>query len=191
MLRTTIKTPTDTGSGDTIMFSEIKTSMLVLASLVVAAPAFAASAYDGNWSVVIATTSGGCDATLRYPVAITNGMVVNAGESPATVQGQVNPRGGVSVSVQSGGQWAKGSGRLGMRSGSGVWRGQGSAGACAGTWVAERRSAGYAAEEQPGRPMYNYAPQPNYYAQQPNYYYQPQPNYYYAPNYAPRPYYAQ
>jgi len=184
------------------MFSEMKTSILVLASLVVAAPAFAGSAYDGNWSVVIATTSGGCDPAVRYPVAITNGQVVNAGDNPATVQGRVTPRGTVNVNVQSGGQWANGSGRLGMTSGSGVWSGQGSAGPCTGTWAAQRRTgAGFAEEQgpliasseatQPGRPIYNYAPQPNYYAQQPNYYeqqpnynYQPQPNYYaQQPNY--------
>ena len=183
------------------MFSEMKTSILVLASLVVAAPAFAGSAYDGNWSVVIVTTSGGCDPAVRYPVAITNGQVVNAGDNPATVQGRVTPRGTVNVNVQSGGQWANGSGRLGMTSGSGVWSGQGSAGPCTGTWAAQRRTgAGFAEEQgpliasseatQPGRPIYNYAPQPNYYAQQQNYYEQ-QPNYNYQPqplyNYAPQP----
>jgi hypothetical protein len=181
---------------ETHMLSEVKTSILVLASLVVAAPAFAASAYDGNWSVVIATTSGGCDPTVRYPVAITNGMVVNAGDNPATVQGRVTPRGMVNVSVQSGGQWANGAGRLGMNTGSGVWRGQGSAGACAGTWVAQRRTAAGvaevppgAAEVPPGAPANNYPPRPNYYAQEPNYNYQQQQIYPQQPvyDYAPRP----
>ena len=56
-------------------------SLLALACIAFAGPAVAASAYDGNWSVVIATTGGACDPTLRYPVAITNGMVGNAGDS--------------------------------------------------------------------------------------------------------------
>jgi len=136
--------------------SRVQISILALACTAFAAPAFAASAYDGNWSVVIATTGGGCEPSFRYPVAITNGMVVNGGEAAVTVQGRVTPRGAVRVSVQSGNQWANGSGRLGMNRGGGVWRGQGSAGACQGTWAAMRRSGAYA--EQPGAPIYNYAP---------------------------------
>ncbi|MGB7102400.1 MAG: BA14K family protein [Xanthobacteraceae bacterium] len=137
--------------------SRLQTSVLALACLAVGGPAFAASAYDGNWSVVIATTGGACDPSFRYPVAITNGMVSNAGEGAATVQGRVTPRGAVRVNVQSGNQWANGLGHLGMNRGSGVWKGQGSAGACQGTWVAMRRPGAYA--EQPGGPIYDYAPQ--------------------------------
>ncbi len=139
-------------------------SLLALACIAFAGPAVAASAYDGNWSVVIATTGGACDPTLRYPIAITNGMVGNAGDSAATVQGRVTPRGAVRVSVQSGNEWANGSGHLGMSRGSGVWRGQGSAGACEGTWVAMRRPGAYAA--QSGAPIYDYVPQPVGQAQQ-------------------------
>jgi len=136
--------------------SHLQTSVLALACVAAAGPAFAAGAYDGNWSVMIATTGGACDPSLRYPVAITNGMVVDGGQGAATVQGRVTPRGAVRVSVQSGNQWANGSGHLGANRGSGVWRGQGSAGACQGTWVAMRRSGAYA--EQPGAPVYDYAP---------------------------------
>ncbi len=75
--------------------SRVQTSVLALACVAFAGPALAASAYDGNWSVVIATTGGACDPTLRYPIAITNGMVGNAGDSAATVQGRVTPRGAV------------------------------------------------------------------------------------------------
>lgn len=136
-------------------------AFLAFACVAFAGPAFAASTaantYDGNWSVVIATTGGACDPTLRYPVAIINGMVGNAGDSAATVQGRVTPRGTVRVSVQSGNEWANGSGHLGMNRGSGVWRGQGSAGACEGTWVAMRRPGAYA--EQPGAPIYDYVSQ--------------------------------
>jgi len=64
-----------------------------------------------------------------------------------------------------------------MSRGGGVWRGQGSAGACRGTWVAQR--VGYDAQAQaqrPGRPTYDYAPgydPPRYYG--PPRYYQPAP----------------
>jgi hypothetical protein len=135
-------------------------SALVLASFVVTGPVLARSNFDGDWSVVIQSRDGSCAPTVRYPVAITNGIVTNAGEVPATVQGRVAPNGTVRVTVQSGGSWASGAGRLSTSSGSGVWRGQGSTGLCEGTWQAERRSYG-AQVMRPGAPLYNYAPQPS------------------------------
>jgi hypothetical protein len=142
--------------------TDLPASIFVLICITVGAtlgaPAIAGTAFDGEWSVVIATSAGACDATFRYPVAISNGMVGNAGGAVASVQGQVRPNGAVRVRVQSGGQWADGSGRLDAKRGSGVWRGQGSSGACEGTWVAMRRGADDYAE-RPGAPIYNYVPQ--------------------------------
>lgn len=136
---------------------------LVVAALAAAIPALARSDarsnFDGDWSVVIETRSGACMPSLRYPVAITNGIVTNGGESAATVQGQVAPSGAVKVTVQAGGSWANGSGRLTASGGSGVWQGQGTSGLCDGTWQAERRSYGAQASRS-GGPIYNYAPQP-------------------------------
>jgi hypothetical protein len=43
-----------------------------------------------------------------------------------------------------------------MYNGSGVWRGEGSSGACEGTWEAERR--GPAGETAKPRPIYSYEP---------------------------------
>jgi hypothetical protein len=149
---------------------------LVLAGLTVADPAFARSPYDGAWSVVVMTRGGACQSGMRYGVQIVNGQVVG-GEGGASVQGRVAPSGAVSVAVQAGGQWARGSGRLSMSSGGGAWRGQGSAGACQGTWAAQRvGGAAQAQVERPGRPIYNYAPgsyPPRYYG--PPRYYQPAP----------------
>jgi hypothetical protein len=133
-------------------------SIFVLLCITLGAPAIAGTAFDGEWSVVIATSAGACDATFRYPVAISNGEVVNAGGAVASMQGQVRPNGTVRVRVQSGDQWADGSGRLDAKRGSGVWKGQGSSGACAGTWVAMRRGADNYAE-RPGAPIYDYVPQ--------------------------------
>ena len=129
-------------------------------------PSFARSSFDGDWSVVIVTRDGACTPTLRYPVAISNGIVGNAGDTPVTVQGRVAPTGAVRVVVQSGGSWADGSGRLSTTTGSGVWRGQGTSGLCEGTWQAERRGNGAQVIER-GAPVYNY----NYQPQQPRQYY--------------------
>ena len=132
---------------------------LLVAALNAASPSLARSNFDGYWSVVIETRGGACMPTLRYPVAITNGIVTNGGETPATIQGRVAPNGAVRVTVQSGGSWASGSGRLTTTGGGGVWRGQGTSGLCDGTWQAQRRSYG-AQVMGTGAPTYNYAPQP-------------------------------
>ncbi len=138
--------------------AHLQATVFVLACITLAGPAMAGTAFDGEWSVVIATSGGACDPTFRYPVAISNGEVINAGGTVASVQGRVRPNGSVRVRVQSGDQWADGSGRLGANRGSGVWKGQGVSGACEGTWVAMRRGADNYAE-RPGAPIYNYVPQ--------------------------------
>ena len=96
-------------------------------------------AFDGPWSVLIETRAGDCQASFRYGVEIENGEVLNAGGAPVSLAGRVAPSGAVRVSVAAGGQEAHGAGRLTRSSGSGTWRGQGSAGSCAGVWEAERR----------------------------------------------------
>jgi hypothetical protein len=147
------------------MFSSrlwIQTSVLLLTCLGFTSPSLARSSFDGAWSVVVVTRAGACTPTLRYPVAITNGIVTNTGESPTVVTGRVAPTGAVRVTVQSGGSWASGSGHLSTTSGGGVWRGQGSSGLCQGTWQAERRSYGAQVMER-GAPIYSYAPGRQYY----------------------------
>ncbi|MCC6888546.1 MAG: hypothetical protein IT536_08440 [Hyphomicrobiales bacterium] len=100
-------------------------------------PAVSAPGYDGLWSVVIVTERGTCDRAYRYPVRISRGNVLNAGDSPVTITGRVNDNGALTVTVSHGNQRATGSGRLTGGNGSGSWRG----GDCAGTWQAERRGA--------------------------------------------------
>ena len=97
--------------------------------------AVAPAAFDGSWSVAINTQSGACEPSYRFAVEIIDGHVVYEGQ-PA---GRVSPNGGVWVNVSSRGQQAAGQGRLSRNHGTGVWRGYGSAGTCAGTWQAERR----------------------------------------------------
>jgi hypothetical protein len=95
----------------------------------------APAAFDGDWSVAINTQSGACEPSYRFAVEIIDGHVVYEGQ-PA---GRVSSNGGVWVNISSGGQQANGQGRLSRNYGTGVWRGYGSAGTCAGTWQAERR----------------------------------------------------
>lgn len=150
----------------------LQAAVLALACAAIATPALARSsarnAFDGDWSVVIMTQNGACDQSLRYGVQISNGAVLNNGAAAVDIQGRVNPSGMVRVNVQAGGQWASGSGRLDLARGGGVWQGQGSAGACSGTWVAQRRSMGTAAAAEsgarvaqaPNGPIYNFVPPP-------------------------------
>jgi hypothetical protein len=97
------------------------------------------TAFDGDWSVVIMTQSGGCDRSYRYGVRISNGDVVYDGGGPVDLQGHVFSNGSVRVRVSGAGQQADGQGRLSRTVGTGTWRGQGSLGSCAGVWQAERR----------------------------------------------------
>src|SRR5262249_59298925 len=76
-------------------------SVLVLASLSVSSPALPRSNFNGDWSVIVQSRCGACAPTVRYPVAITNGVVTNGGENPATVLGRVAPNGKAVVIVQT------------------------------------------------------------------------------------------
>ena len=112
---------------------------LAFAAALAPAPAIARTNYDGNWSVLIMTKSGPCDAGYRYGLAIRNGTVFYEGSAPVNVNGRVSGNGSVRVRVWAGSQSANGTGRLSRNDGSGQWRGTGSSGTCSGTWTAERR----------------------------------------------------
>ena len=101
-------------------------------------PAVSTGTFDGSWSVLIVTESGACDRSYRYGLQITNGIVSSDGTAGATLQGRVAPNGSVRVNVSAGGQSAEGQGRLSTNIGTGTWHGQGPAGACSGTWLAQR-----------------------------------------------------
>ena len=104
----------------------------------VASAALARSPYDGGWSVVFYTRSGACDATYRTGVIVQNGLIYPE-TGGINFNGRVSSNGAVRASVSAGGQYASGGGRLSHYSGGGVWQGQGSRGACSGTWTADRR----------------------------------------------------
>jgi hypothetical protein len=134
----------------------LKLFVLAVVASATSAPVLARTPYDGAWSVLITTRSGACEPASRFGVEIVNGRVIGPGGSGASVRGQVSRAGSVSVSVQAQGQWASGFGRLGGSRGGGRWRGQGSGGSCAGTWVALR--SGFAPRAESRAPIYNYAP---------------------------------
>ena len=102
-----------------------------------AAPASVAQ-FNGNWSVSIVTDSGSCDRGYRYALRIANGRIYY--DNPSfNINGQVNARGQVSVTVSAGGQSASGTGRLSRDYGEGTWIGRSASDQCSGHWEAERR----------------------------------------------------
>jgi hypothetical protein len=107
----------------------------VFAAALVATPSYAVPRYDGLWSVSIVTEKGDCDRGYRYPIRISNGTLVNAGDTMFNISGKVAATGAITVNVSAGGKSANGSGKLAGDSGSGRWTG----GSCSGSWSAERR----------------------------------------------------
>ncbi|HTZ02385.1 MAG TPA: hypothetical protein VMC05_08640 [Xanthobacteraceae bacterium] len=123
--------------------TELKKSRTALCALVAAAAtmlsttSFAMPSYDGLWSVLVMTKKGDCDPGYRYPVRIANGKLVNAGDNPFTITGNVGDSGAITVTVSAGGKSATGVGHLAGNEGGGMWSG----GACSGSWTAERRAS--------------------------------------------------
>jgi hypothetical protein len=95
--------------------------------------------FDGNWSVLVITESGTCDVAYRYGVSVENGAVRYRGESGIDVQGTVDDRGHVNVTIGRGDQRAEGTGRLTADGGTGTWSGSSPSSRCRGRWEAERR----------------------------------------------------
>ena len=98
-----------------------------------------AAPHDGSWSVLIITEQGTCDRGYRYNVNVSNGHVTYQGDTSVNLSGTVAPSGLVKVSIKFGDKGANGTGHLSGNAGTGIWRGAGSNGGCAGRWEAERR----------------------------------------------------
>ena len=100
--------------------------------------AFAVSgAFDGSWSVQIATSRGACPSDVGFAVDVRDGVVSAAGL--LNVSGNVGANGVTRVRIDAGNQSASGTGRLSGNSGSGTWQGVSAQGPCAGKWSASRR----------------------------------------------------
>ena len=102
------------------------------------APAAARANFDGNWNVLIVTSSGPCDRSYRFGLSIRNGDIFYNGSAPVNVNGRVSGNGSVRVHVSAGAQNANGAGRLSRDYGRGHWRGAGASDVCAGSWTAQR-----------------------------------------------------
>ena len=116
-----------------------RTGVALSAALLVVSASARTADFDGNWSVLVITESGNCDAAYRYGVTVDNGIVRYRGESGIDVRGSVDDRGRVRVAIGRGEQRAEGTGQLSQDSGSGTWTGSTSTNGCRGRWEAERR----------------------------------------------------
>jgi hypothetical protein len=112
-------------------------ALVAATATLVTTTGFAAPRYDGLWSVLIMTEKGDCDPGYRYPIRISNGQLVNAGDNAFTITGKVAQTGSIIVTVSAAGKSATGSGHLASNEGGGSWTG----GSCSGSWTAERRGA--------------------------------------------------
>jgi hypothetical protein len=120
-----------------VMNSVIFSAFLAGTALPGPSPSAHAAVRDGNWSVLIITEKGECDRGYRYEVKVANGKVSYRGDSGIDLAGSVAPDGATKVSIKVGDKGASGTGHLSGRTGSGVWRGVGTNGTCAGRWEAE------------------------------------------------------
>jgi hypothetical protein len=99
--------------------------------------ALATTKFDGQWSVVVYTTSGPCDTSFRFSGQISNGEISYAYGS-IEVTGHIEANGVTYVRVTSAQGHGEAHGRMTETRGSGTWSGRGDNGVCAGTWFATR-----------------------------------------------------
>jgi hypothetical protein len=116
-----------------IQTKSIVTTILISAALLGAAPATAATSFDGSWNVTIASSNSACTNGASVSIGINNGQVAS-NNAVVSASGRVADAGAISVTLTSGIKRAVGSGRLNGTSGSGTWR----AAMCSGTWTAQK-----------------------------------------------------
>jgi len=121
------------------MRCRINPAILAMGLGLLIAPAAHGAVHDGNWSVLIITEKGDCDAAYRYAVSVANGQVHYTGDASVEMSGTVSPQGAVRVSIRLRDKGADGTGRLSATSGSGTWHGAGPSAQCSGRWEAEKR----------------------------------------------------
>ena len=107
-------------------------SIIIATAAFAVAPAMAETPYDGLWNVTIVTKTGSCEASVQYPLTVTDGKVSAPG---ADVSGHVGHEGIVKVSIGS----AYANGQLNGKTGSGKWNGASGGIPCSGRWEASRQ----------------------------------------------------
>jgi hypothetical protein len=111
-------------------------SVACVSALLVAGTAAAKpTSFDGNWNVQLVTSSGSCDRTYSYSVAVHDGAI-QGGASGGRLNGRVGPDGALALSVQHSIATASASGRLRANSGAGSWKVDTLG--CSGRWTATR-----------------------------------------------------
>ena len=110
--------------------------LLALAASFSATPSFATTAFDGRWSVNIASKTNACDVTYVVPIQVEDGHISYSGPFDATADGKVGRDGRLSVRLARNGDVVSATGSLTDSSGSGQWSGPGAD--CAGTWRARK-----------------------------------------------------
>ena len=113
----------------------------VACAIICSAPLAIAANFDGNWSMVAATTRGHC-GTIEMGLGITRGRIHSIAGSfafyPIRLGGRVSASGHVRMNAVAGPRTAHGTGRFGPSRGSGSWAGRGPSGLCSGVWSANR-----------------------------------------------------
>ena len=97
---------------------------------------FAMTAFDGHWSVNIASKTSACDVAYAVPIQVEDGNISYSGPFNATADGKVGSDGRLSVRLAHDGDVVSATGSLTDLSGSGQWSGPGAE--CAGTWRARK-----------------------------------------------------
>jgi hypothetical protein len=93
--------------------------------------------HDGIYAVNIVTQQGSCNRDYHWMIAVSDGRVSSAGDTPMEASGQINQRGIVDLAFQRFGQVATVTGTLAMGSGSGTWSSKTMQ--CAGSWRATKQ----------------------------------------------------
>ena len=110
-------------------------------AIICSAPPAIAANFDGNWSMVAATTRGHC-GTIELGLGIDRGRIFSTGGFfafyPIRLGGRVSASGQVQMNAVAGPRTAHGIGRFGPVRGSGTWAGRGPSGLCSGVWNATR-----------------------------------------------------
>ena len=105
-----------------------------------AAPAIAAP-FDGNWKMVLVTTSGHC-GMIKIGMAVSGGHISATSGKFVThkisLAGLISGSGATKINGVAGPRQAVGIGRFTQAKGSGKWNGTGPSGVCSGVWNAIR-----------------------------------------------------
>lgn len=116
-------------------------ALSVASAIICSAPPAMAARYDGNWSMVAATTRGHC-GTIAIGLGISRGRIFSTSGSfafyPIRLGGRISSSGQVRMSAVAGPRIARGAGRFSQLRGSGTWSGRGPSGLCSGIWSANR-----------------------------------------------------